>query len=165
LADGGFDAATMALVLFFVPDPREGVAELLRVLRPGGVAAAYHWDILNGGFPLAAIGAEMMKLGIAPLLPPSVNASTLEASQALWEQAGMRHVRTTQFTVKRCFDSFDDYWNIAANSSSMRPMFQSVSPDQWAQLKANVRQRLAAADGPLTVSARANGVCGIKPRA
>src|SRR5215475_8388019 len=30
-----FDVATMALVIFFVPDPAKGVAEMVRVVRPG----------------------------------------------------------------------------------------------------------------------------------
>src|SRR4051812_20943515 len=35
-ADKSFDVATMALVIFFVPQPPKGVAEMVRVLRPGG---------------------------------------------------------------------------------------------------------------------------------
>lgn len=163
LNDASCDAATMALVLFFVPDPKVGVAEMVRVLRSGGVAAAYHWDILNGGFPLSAIGAEMMKLGVPPRMPPSAAASTLEASEALWKEAGLRDVRTTQFTVERQFDSFEAYWNSAANSNSMKPMFDALSAEQRELLKGNVRQRLGAGDGVLTVSARANAVCGTKP--
>src|SRR5258708_17174743 len=34
--DNEFDAATMALVIFFVPDPVNGVAEIASVVRPGG---------------------------------------------------------------------------------------------------------------------------------
>jgi ubiquinone/menaquinone biosynthesis C-methylase UbiE len=34
-----FDAAIMALVIFFVPDPAKGVAEMARVVRPGGTVA------------------------------------------------------------------------------------------------------------------------------
>ena len=36
-----FDAATMALVIVFVPDPLKAARELARVVRPGGVAATY----------------------------------------------------------------------------------------------------------------------------
>ena len=52
VSDDAFDAATMGLVIFFVPDPAKGVAEMVRVVRPGGTIAAYAWDILGGGFPL-----------------------------------------------------------------------------------------------------------------
>ena len=31
-----FDIAAMALVIFFVPEPAKGVAEMVRVVRPGG---------------------------------------------------------------------------------------------------------------------------------
>ena len=50
-APGRFDVAVMALVIFFVPDPAQGVAEMVRVVRPGGTVATYVWDILGGGFP------------------------------------------------------------------------------------------------------------------
>ena len=44
-----FDAAVMALVIFFVPDPTKGVAEMARVVRPGGTVATYVWDMMGGG--------------------------------------------------------------------------------------------------------------------
>src|SRR5689334_4562067 len=37
--DDTFDAAVMPLVIFFVPDPAKGVAEMARVVRPGGTVA------------------------------------------------------------------------------------------------------------------------------
>jgi hypothetical protein len=42
-------------------------------------------------------------------------------------------------------------------------MFEAMQADRREVLKANVRRRLHADDGPLTVSARANAVRGIKP--
>jgi SAM-dependent methyltransferase len=163
VADAASDAAVMALVLFFVPEPAVGVAEMCRAVRPGGCVAAYHWDLADGGFPLAAIGAEMMKLGAQPSQPPSAWAAALDASQTLWRDAGLTQVRSCQITVQRRFDSFDDYWNSAAQSHTLRPMFDAMAPEQYALLKPNVRRRLNADGGPLTVSARANAVCGIKP--
>ena len=162
VADGSFDVAVMALVLFFVPEPAVGVAEMCRAVRIGGTVAAYHWDILEGGFPLADIGAEMKKVGLLPKLPPSVEASTLPASTALWEAAGLTQIRTHQFTVQRTFDSFDDYWNSALSSNTIRPMLEAMSADAREGLKARVRERVKAGDGPLTLSARANAICGIK---
>lgn len=163
VADASCDAAVMALVLFFVPEPAVGVAEMCRAVRAGGAVAAYHWDILGGGFPFAPIGIEAMAFGVPPRMPPSVDASTIEASTRLWQDAGLREVRTCQITVQRRFENFDEYWNSAATSNTHRPMFEAVPVDQRDTWKDNVRRRLQAGDGPLEVSARANAVCGIKP--
>jgi SAM-dependent methyltransferase len=163
VADAASDAAVMPLVLFFVPEPAVGVAEMCRAVRSGGIVAAYHWDVLGGGFPLVDIVDEMVKFGVQPNLPPSVAASTIEASTLLWREAGLQRVRTCQITVQRRFDNFDDYWNCATPSNTLRPMFEVMDDDRRDILKANVRHRLHPGDGPLTVSARANAVSGIKP--
>lgn len=82
---------------------------------------------------------------------------------ALWQEAGLQRVRTCVITVQRRFDSFDEYWNSAASSNTLRPMFDAMPADRLDLLRTNVRRRLQADDGPLNVSARANAVCGIKP--
>ncbi len=162
-ADASAEAALMALVLFFVPDPAAGLREMCRVVRPGGRVAAYHWDLLGGGFPLAAIGAEMLKIGLQPRLPPSAEVSTIEASTALWQAAGLQAIRSRSIEVERRFAHFDDYWDSAGASNTLRPMFESLSGDALDRLKANVRRRLGAeAGGSLSVRARATAICGIK---
>lgn len=161
--DAGSDVAVMALVLFFVPEPVLGVAEMCRAVRSGGIVAAYHWDVLGGGFPIAVIGAEMLKLGTPLRQPPSPWASEIDASAALWQGAGLQQVRTRQITVQREFASFDDYWASAARSKTLQAIFETMPAEQRDQLKPNVRRHMQAGDGPLTVSARANAVCGIKP--
>src|SRR5215470_11513305 len=69
-----FDAATMALVISFVPEPIKGVAEMTRVVRPGGVVATYIWDMLGGGYPWEPIRIEMsaMAYGSKPAEPRSI---------------------------------------------------------------------------------------------
>lgn len=161
--DMSADAAVMALVLFFVPDPARGVAEMVRAVRPGGTVAAYHWDMPGGGFPLAPIGAEMRKLGLPVRLPPSVAATAPEAATALLRAAGCTDVRSTGFTVQRRFDSFDAYWDSAASSNLMVPLHDPAQADLRMLLRQRVRERLQAGDGPLTLSARAHAVVGRRP--
>lgn len=163
VADASADGALMALVLFFVPDPAQGLAEMVRAVKRGGTIAAYHWDMLGGGFPLAAIGAEMKKLGLDPRLPPSVEVSTLAASGALWEQGGLDAVRTTVIEVQRLFPDFETYWHSALSSNTLRPMFEALDEAGRQALKANTRRRLADAGGPLSVRARAHAVSGRRP--
>ena len=159
-----FDAAAMALVIFFVPDPAKGVAEMVRVVRSGGVVAAYAWDILAGGFPLAALQEEMRALGVDPALPPSVEASRAEAMRALWTGAGLEGVETRAITVQRTFENFDDLWEISLRGSSVGPKIKAMPAGDAALLKERLRARLPADDeGRITYSARANAVKGRIP--
>ena len=68
--DNHFDAATMALVLFFVPDPAKSLAEMIRVVRPGGIVAVYMWDMLDGGFPIEPLLIELRAAGATVPMPP-----------------------------------------------------------------------------------------------
>ena len=46
-----FDVATMALALYFLPDPALGENEMKRVIKPGGIIATYEWDVPGVGLP------------------------------------------------------------------------------------------------------------------
>src|SRR5207244_9523766 len=102
-----FDAAVMALVIFFVSDPAKGVAEMARVVCPGGMVATYVWDVFGGGFPPEPIHAEMGALGVTPLRPPRSDASSMKALRDLWTGANLDAVETSQIargaTVVRRF--------------------------------------------------------------
>src|SRR3982751_41905 len=87
-----FDAAVMPLVIFFVPDPAKGVAEMARVVCPGGTVAAYGWDMVGGGHPYESLQAEMREMGVAVPVPPSSDASRIDALRDLWTGAGLEAV-------------------------------------------------------------------------
>jgi len=91
----------MPLVIFFVPDPAKGVAEMARVVRPGDTIAAYGWALLEGGFPYAAPHVEMRELGVAPGMPPSPEASRITVLRHLWTGAGLASVATRAIDVQR----------------------------------------------------------------
>jgi ubiquinone/menaquinone biosynthesis C-methylase UbiE len=162
--DKSFDTATMALVIFFVPDPAKGVAEMARVVRPGGTAAAYAWDILGGGFPQEQLRVELRAMGIEPLNPPSVEASRIEAMRDLWRGAGFEAVETREITVQRTFADFEDFWEITLLGSSVAPTIAKLSAADVDRLKGQLRTQLPAdAAGRITCSARANAVKGRVP--
>ena len=159
-----FDAATMALVIYFVPDPAKGVAEMARVVRPGGMVAAYAWDMLGGGFSLEPIRIEMRAMGLTAVSPPSSEASRIEALHDLWTRAGLDAVETRDIRVQRTFDDFEDFWTTSLLTPSARPTIAAMAPDDIELLKARVRARLPAdATGRITYSARANAVKGRVP--
>jgi ubiquinone/menaquinone biosynthesis C-methylase UbiE len=156
-----FDAAIMALVIFFVPDPAKGVAEMARVVRPGGMVAAYAWDMLGGGFPLEPIRIEMRAMGLTVLSPPSSEASRIEVLRDLWTHAGLDEVETREITVRRTFPDFENFWTISLSAPSMRSVIATTAANDIELLKARVRARLPAdAAGRITYSARANAVKG-----
>ena len=159
--DDAFDAAVMPLVIFFVPDPARGVAEMARVVCPGGTVAAYAWDMSGGGFPYEALHAEMRGLGVTVPAPPSPGASRKDAMRDLWTGAGLNAVETREITVRRTFAGFDDYWTTIQGGPSVGPQLRAMADESIALLKARLRARLPAdAAGRITCEARANAVKG-----
>jgi len=153
--DNSFDAAVMALVIFFVPDPAIGVAEMARVVRAGGLIASYAWDIEGGGFPLEPVLAEIRAMGLATIRPPSFAASRMENLRALWTGTGLGRIEMREIAVQRTFSDFDDFWNTALLGTTVKATVATMTPDQIERLKVNVRTRLAADHGgPITTSAR-----------
>src|SRR5438874_42625 len=159
-----FDAAVMALVIFFVPEPAKGLAEMLRVVAPGGTIGAYAWDMLGAGYPGEPIRAELRELGLNPPLPPSVGASRIDALRTLWSGAGLDAVETREIAVQRVFADFDEFWTTTLSAATIGPIVAAMPAAEAERLKARVRERLPPdAAGQITYTARANAVKGRKP--
>jgi SAM-dependent methyltransferase len=160
-----FDAAVMALVLVFVLDPTKGVAEMVRVVGPGGIVATYIWDMVGGGFPLDPILEEMRAMGLAPPRPPRVDASRMEILRDLWTAAGLEDVETREIAVTRTFADFDEFWMTSAKSSTLSAALGGMDSEAVKTLKSRVRVRLAADhQGRITCGARAHAVMGHRPK-
>jgi ubiquinone/menaquinone biosynthesis C-methylase UbiE len=163
--DNSFDAASMALVITFVPDPLKAAAEMARVVKPGGLVATYMWDIPAGGIPSEPISAAMKSLGIDAPNPPGVEASRRENMDAVWRKAGLQSVETEVIRIAVVFPNFDDFAD-----SMMQPVgprgkaLLALSPNQREQLKARLREQApVAANGSIAYEAFANAVRGKVP--
>lgn len=161
-ADASADAAVMALVLFFVPKPAIGVAEMARVVRPGGLACAYAWDIEGGGFPMEKVFASIREQGLTPTLPPSVSAAKIDAMRALWEGAGLQQVETKQIRIRRRFVDFEEFWQACLLGGGTRGALENLPPAKLLAIKERSRLKVGpeGSDG-LWVDASANAVKGV----
>jgi len=163
-ADGSFDAAVMALVLVFVPDPAKGISEMVRVVVPGGTVATYMWDMLGGGFPLDPILNEMRAMGLSPTRPPHMEVSSLAALQGLWSAAGLQGIESREIKVQRTFADFDEFWSVETKAPSTAPVIAAMPARDVDALMQRVKTRLPPdAEGRITHGARAHAISGRKP--
>jgi SAM-dependent methyltransferase len=157
-----FDAAVMALVLFFVPYPAKGVAEMARVVRPGGTVAAYLWRLT--ATPPAPFTAELRDLGATTARPVSAETTQMEALPTLWTDAGLEAVETREIEVRRTFADFDDLWISTMGMSQVEDAVAKLSAGDVEILKARLRARLPPDSlGRITYAARANAIKGCVP--
>lgn len=110
-ADAAFDAVTFTYLLRYVDDPAATVAELVRVLRPGGVMASLEFHVPPD--PWLRAGWQVYTRGVMPLVGGSVSNEWYRTGRFLsrsidafvrryplavqvrwWQEAGMRRVRT-----------------------------------------------------------------------
>ena len=157
-----FDAAVMALVLFFVPDPAKGVAEMARVVRPGGTVSAYLW--IAGEGPPAPFTVELAAFGATVAQAPSMDAARMEVLRALWTDAGLEAVESCEIAVRRTFADFDDLWSSSMGISQIEDAVATLAAGDVQLLKTRLRARLPAdAQGRITYAARVNAIKGRVP--
>jgi trans-aconitate methyltransferase len=167
LADASFDAAVSALVLNFLPHPERAAAEMARVVRPGGLVAAYVWDY-----------ADRMQLlrhfwDAALALDPS--AAELDEGRrfplcrqdrlaALFDGAGLTEVTTRTIDVPTRFVDFDDCWTPFLGGQGPAPTYVAhLDASGRDALRERLRRTLPAeADGSIALVARAFAVRGVR---
>ena len=160
-----FDAAVAALVLNFVPQAPRAVAEMARVVRPGGTVAAYVWDYagkmeLMRYFWDAAVALD----GAAVALDegrrfPMCNPAPLVE---LFTQAGLQSVEVRPIDAPTRFRDFDDYWSPFLGGQGPAPGYaMSLSEERRGVLRDQIRTSLPIAqDGSINLIARAWAVRG-----
>jgi demethylmenaquinone methyltransferase/2-methoxy-6-polyprenyl-1,4-benzoquinol methylase len=110
-ADASFDALSFTYLLRYVDDPAAAVAELARVVRPGGVVAnlEFHvpsnplwrslwWLYTRGVLPVAGLltgGTEWWRVGrfLGPSISRHYRRYPLAWTRRAWEEAGMADVQ------------------------------------------------------------------------
>ncbi len=169
-ADAAFDRVLSLLVLHFVPDTKQAVAELRRVARPGATVAAAVWDARGG------LVAQRIFLDAAAALEPKGNEFRARnftrpmtrpgELSAAWRAAGFIDVRETMLAIRMEFASFDDYWTPYLGKDGPGPQYMAtLSPAQQDRLRDAVRAAYidGEPDGPRSYVAVAWAVAGTVP--
>lgn len=158
LADGSMDVVVSALAYNFFPDRPGALAEMRRVVKPGGAVSLYVWDYPGGGMgfmdafwqaaidvdPAAETAGERSRF-------PFCTADGL-ASEA--EAAGLSGVDVRPIEVVAEFVDFDDLWQPFTKGTGPAPaFFQRLEPGKQAALRG--RLAAVAGDGPIAFPARA----------
>ena len=108
--DDEFDASLAQLVVHFMASPIEGLGEMARVTRPGGVVAACVWDHAGGEGALSRFWAAARELD-----PEVEDESELAGSRRghlgeLFREAGLEEVEETVLSVSVEHATFDQWW-------------------------------------------------------
>lgn len=160
-----FDRTLSALVLTFVPDGARAAAEMRRVTRPGGVAAAAVWDYGGGMEMLRVFWDEAV--AIDPRLEPRDERHLPLCKDGelttLWMAAGFDRVVSSAIEIEMPFASFEDFWEpFLLGQGPAGACVAAMDDDTRDHLAAALRKRLlhAGANAPPVLRGRAWAVRG-----
>jgi SAM-dependent methyltransferase len=158
-ADAVFDATLAQLVVHFMSDPVEGLREMARTTRPGGVLAASVWDHAGGHGPLSPFWHAARELD--PAAPDESHMPGTASGQlvALSQQAGWSDVVESQPAVEVEHPSFDAWWEpFTFGVGPAGAYVARLSQDDREALRRRCRDELG--DGPFVIAGRAWTVVG-----
>jgi SAM-dependent methyltransferase len=154
------DAIVAGLVLNFVPDVGDAMAELRRVARPGGRVGAYVWDYAERMEPIRrffdvaltvdADAAEADESARFPICRPGPLGDAFRA-------AGLSDVTVREIEVPAEYADFDAYWTPFLSGVGAAPRYLvGLEADAQDAIRERLRATLPTqADGSIRLVARA----------
>jgi len=159
-ADGTFDAALAQLVVHFMADPVQGLSEMARVTRAGGVVAACVWDHAGEQTPLAPFWKAVRELD-----PDEEGEGTFAGAgegqlTELFHEAGLREIEETALSIHVDHATFEEWWDpFTLGVGPAGAYVVGLDPEQQAELRERCRQQLPEA--PFTIPAKAWAARGL----
>jgi SAM-dependent methyltransferase len=171
LPDESVDAVVCRFGYMLMPEPERGIAEALRVLRPGGRLALAVWSSKERNPWLALpMGTVMEHLGAPPPEPGTPGVFALadrERLDGMLGAAGFEDARVEEVERAFRFDSFDHYWTVTTDlAAPLRALLANMGDDDRAAIQDKLRAasaEFADEDGGLPFPAAALGATGRRP--
>jgi ubiquinone/menaquinone biosynthesis C-methylase UbiE len=145
-ADGSFDAVVCVFGIFFVPDMEAAVAELWRMVAPGGRLALTTWgpDLFA---PVSTMFFAAVQAEMPPDTPARSSATRLETPDALHTLltgAGVDGpVEAVAVPGRHTLRNADDWWTIVVGSG-MRGAVEAIGPEAASRVRTACTARIDA---------------------
>jgi SAM-dependent methyltransferase len=150
--DESFDAALAQLVVTFMRDAPAGIAEMQRVVRPGGVVAVCMWD-REGMEMLAAVSRTQQALDPSR---PGPEQLTNYRTRAEIEGLFGDDVEVELLEVEAGYTGIDEFWNALADGAGPAGVWAASLDDaQRARARDEIYRQVGEPDGPFSLTGRA----------
>jgi SAM-dependent methyltransferase len=165
--DINFDVAVAGLVLNFVASPQQAVANMSRLVKTGGLVAAYVWDYADK--------MEMMRHFWKAAITIDPSAAELDSGKlfticrpdnlkSLFEGEGLKGVEVNSIDIQAVFKDFDDYWQpFIEAQGSVSKYLRGLDHETLDAISDQLQKQLPIEqDGSIPLVARAWAVKGVK---
>ncbi len=146
-SDNTFDAVSCRFGFMFFPDMELAVAEMVRVLKPGGRIATSVWSGPEKNFWVTAIGSTInrnMQLQPPPPGAPGMfRCAAIGFIKSMFENAGLKSVSEKEVLTTLNSGTADVYWNmmtevaapfVAALGNADHAMREKIKSEVFEQL-------------------------------
>jgi SAM-dependent methyltransferase len=170
LSDSTVDGVLCRFGVMLVPDPARALAEIARVLRPGGRAALAVWASADDNDWMTAAGRSAVELGLLeppdPAAPGPFRLADPDELRRQITEAGLRVEALENVPLLWRAATLDEWWNAVRDLSRMlTTLLERLTPDQVQAVRDGADRRLAqyvAEDGSLEVPGLARAVVAVR---
>ena len=167
LPDAEIDVVTSGLVVNFLPDRPAALAEMQRVLKPGGLLSFYVWDYPGGGMGFISafwkVATQLDQQAAELTEDKRFPFCTRDELAAMCGESGLSDVVVEPIEIETVFPDFEGFWEPFTLGAGPAPGYcSSLSDDHRAALKSRLAEKLGT-DGPISLPARAWAVKARRP--
>ena len=143
--DSHFDAVVCVFGIFFVPDMEAQVAELWRLVRPGGQLAVTTWGpgFWAPAYEIWLAAVRRVRPHLHSAFNPWDRITTPEAVRKLFVDAGVPHVEVVAEEGYQALRTPDDFWTIALGSG-LRWTIDQMSTEAASEIRQEILDTLSA---------------------